>query len=116
MLPVPDLKTIARQIFHQTLAGIDISETLRRKLARQGSQISCAERQFDLRSFKQIKVIALGKASPAMAEALTDILAPEFSVGGILVTSAPPLRPINNFQVFVAGHPVPNQQSFTAAR
>ena len=116
MLPVPDLKTIARQIFHQTLAAIDISETLRRKLARQGSQICCADQQFDLRSFKQIKVIALGKDSPAMAEALTDILAPEFSVSGILVASAPPSRPINDFQVFVAGHPVPNEQSFAAAR
>ena len=116
MHPVPELKTIARQIFHQTLAGIDISETLRRKLARHGSQICCADQQFDLRSFKQIKVIALGKASPAMAEALTNILAPEFSANGILVTSTPPPRKLNNFQTFVAGHPVPNQQSFAAAR
>src|ERR1700722_3159085 len=116
MHPVPELKTIARQIFHQTLAGIDISETLRRKLARHGSQICCADQQFDLRSFKQIKVIALGKASTAMAEALTNILAPEFSANGILVTSTPPPRKLNNFQKFVAGHPGPNQQSFAAAR
>jgi len=116
MLPAPDLKIIARQIFHQALAGIDIAETLRWKLARQGSQICCAGREFDLRSFQQIKVIALGKASPVMAEALTSILAPEFSVSGILVASAPPPRPLNNFQVFVAGHPVPNEQSFAAAR
>jgi glycerate 2-kinase len=111
-----DLKIIARQIFQQTLAGIDIAETLCRKLARQGTHIYCAGRHFDLAHYKQIKIIALGKASPAMAEGLTNILAPDFSARGILVASAPPPRRLNNFQEFISGHPVPNQQSFTAAR
>jgi len=51
-----------------------------------------------------------------MAGGLTNLLAPEFPATGILVASAPPPRPLNNFQVFVAGHPVPNEQSFAAAR
>jgi glycerate 2-kinase len=110
-----DLKGAARQIFHQTLAAIDIAETLRRKLARQGSHIHCAGKHFDLASYKRIKIVALGKASPAMAEALADILAPEFPVAGIVVASAPPPRPLINFQFFVAGHPVPNEESFAAA-
>jgi glycerate 2-kinase len=111
-----DLKSAARQIFHKTLAGIDIAETLCRKLARQGSHIRCAGKHFDLAPYKQIKIIALGKAAPAMAEALANILGPEFAAGGILVASAPPPRPLNSFQTFVAGHPVPNEQSFAAAR
>jgi glycerate 2-kinase len=111
-----DLKVIARQIFQQTLAGIDIAETLCRKLARQGSHIRCAGKHFDLAHYKQIKIIALGKASPAMAEGLVNILAPEFSASGILVASAPPPRQLKNFQVFVSGHPVPNEKSFAAAR
>jgi len=111
-----DLKVIARQIFQQTLAGIDIAETLCRKLERQGSHIWCAGKRFDLAHYKQIKIIALGKASPAMAEGLASILAPDFSASGILVASAPPSRRLNNFQVFVSGHPVPNEQSFAAAR
>ena len=111
-----DLKSAARQIFQKTLAGIDIAETLCCKLARQGSHIHCAGKHFDLADYKQIKIIALGKASPAMAEALVDILAPQFPASGILVASTPPQHPLNNFQVFVAGHPVPNEQSFAAAR
>jgi glycerate 2-kinase len=111
-----DLKVIARQIFQQTLAGIDVAETLCRKLARQGTHIQCAGKHFDLSHYKQLKIVALGKASPAMAEGLTNILAPDFSASGILVVSAPPPRPLNNFQMFVAGHPVPNEQSFAAAR
>jgi glycerate 2-kinase len=116
MSPALDLKSAARKIFHQTLAGINIAETLCRKLARQGSHICCAGRHFDLTRYKQIKIIALGKASPAMAEGLADILAPDFAASGIIVASAPPPRPLSNFQVFVAGHPVPNEQSFAAAR
>jgi hydroxypyruvate reductase len=111
-----DLKIIARQIFQQTLAGIDIAETLCRKLARQGTHIHCVGKRFDLAHFKQIKIIALGKASPTMAEGLVNILAPDFSADGILVASAPPPRRLNNFQVFVSGHPVPDEQSFAAAR
>ena len=111
-----DLKSAARQIFQQTLAGIDIAETLRRKLARQGPRIHCAGKHFDLAHYKQIKIIALGKAAPAMAEGLAEILAPDFSAGGILVASAPPPRRLNNFQEFISGHPVPNEQSFAAAR
>jgi glycerate 2-kinase len=111
-----DLKVIARQIFQQTLAGIDIAETLCRKLAREGSHIRCAGKHFDLAHYKQIKIIALGKASPAMAEGLANILSPDFSARGILVASAPPPRPLNNFQIFVSGHPVPSEQSFAAAR
>jgi len=116
MPPALDLKSAAREIFQQTLAGINIEETLCRKLARQGSHIRCAGKHFDLAHYKQIKIVALGKASPAMAEGLADILAPNFSASGIVVASAPPPRPLNNFQVCVAGHPVPNEQSFFAAR
>jgi glycerate 2-kinase len=110
-----DLKSAARQIFHQTLAAIDIAETIYRKLSRQGSHIRCAGKHFDLAHYKKIKIIALGKASPAMAEGLANVLAPEFPVSGVLVASAPPPRALNNFELFVAGHPVPNEQSFAAA-
>jgi glycerate 2-kinase len=116
MSPALDLKSAAREIFRQTLAGINIAETLGRKLARHGSYIHCAGKHFDLARHKQIKIIALGKASPAMAEGLINILAPDFSASGIVVASAPPPRPLNNFQVFFAGHPLPNEQSFAAGR
>jgi glycerate 2-kinase len=111
-----DLKSAARQIFQRTLAGIDIAQTLRDKLALSGSRIECAGTQIDLASFKTIRAIALGKASHAMAEGLANLLSPEFSVSGIVVAPVEPSRPISGFEVFVAGHPTPNEQSFAAAR
>ncbi|HXQ98071.1 MAG TPA: DUF4147 domain-containing protein [Candidatus Limnocylindrales bacterium] len=116
MMPALDLKSAARRIFQQTITGIDIGETLRRKLARTGSRIRCAGVEIDLARYRRISVVAMGKASFAMAEGLSEICAPEFGVSGILVGPIAPPRALSGFKVFVAGHPTPDEQSFAAAR
>jgi glycerate 2-kinase len=116
MPPVLDLKSAARHIFTETLSAIDIGETLRYKLARSGSQIQCGAANVDLARFSSIRVIAFGKASHAMAEGLASVCAPHFPLTGILAGPTPPSRPLPGFEVFVAGHPIPNEQSFAAAR
>jgi hypothetical protein len=40
---MPQLKQLARQIFHETLAAIDISATMQRKLRRKGTLLLCGE-------------------------------------------------------------------------
>jgi glycerate 2-kinase len=116
MPPALDLKFAARNIFSQTLSAIDIGDTLRRKLARSGSRIQCGGVEVDLARYSRIRVVALGKASHAMVEGLASVCAPEFSLAGILVGTTPPPRPLAGFKDFVAGHPLPNEQSFAAAR
>jgi glycerate 2-kinase len=116
MPPEIDLKSAARHIFIQTLSAIDIGETLRRKLERSGSRIRCGGIEIDLARYSRIRVVALGKASYAMVEGLASICAPEFPLAGILVSSTPPPRPLAGFRDFVAGHPVPDKESFAAAR
>jgi hydroxypyruvate reductase len=116
MAPEIDLKSAARHIFVQTLSAIDIGETLRRKLDRSGSCIQCGEVKIDLARCSRIRVVAFGKASYAMAEGLASVCAPDFPLAGILVGPTPPPRPLSGFKDFVAGHPVPNEQSFAAAR
>ncbi len=116
MPPALDLKSAACHIFNQTFSAIDIGETLRRKLARSGSRIQCGEVEIDLALYPRIRVVALGKASHAMAEGLASVCAPDFSLAGILAGPTPPPRPLAGFKDFDAGHPVPNEQSFAAAR
>jgi glycerate 2-kinase len=110
------VKQTAHRVFHETLRAIDISRTLERKLVWHGSQIRAGESTVDLREFKTILAIAFGKASLAMAEALTRILAPRFSVEGILVTPRQPAETLAGWQTFVGGHPFPNAASFLAGR
>ncbi|HEV8383719.1 MAG TPA: DUF4147 domain-containing protein, partial [Candidatus Acidoferrales bacterium] len=111
-----DLKQVARKIFAETLAGIDIPATLCRKLARAGTRITVAEQEIDLAAYKSIVAIAIGKAGFAMASGLCDLLAPEFSASGILAVPTAPPRELPGFRAFLAGHPVPNAASLEAGR
>jgi glycerate 2-kinase len=119
-----DLKQIALRIFHDTIAAIDISAAMHRKLQVRGNAFRCGETELDLRGFARIYVVALGKASQAMAAGLRQLLPPELAFAGIVV--APGGVPQNitstasedgsGLRYFAAGHPVPNQQSWAAAQ
>ncbi len=69
-----DLKQLARRIFHQTLAAIDIRAAMQRKLWRAGSRLHCGAAMADLRAFDRVRVIAIGKAAHAMVEGLAAVL------------------------------------------
>ncbi len=111
-----DLKETAKQIFRDTLAAIDIPATIQRKLARQGSLIHCAGQTIDLAAFDKILVISVGKAAYATARGLLNALAPDFTATGILSAPARPPAELPGFQVFLSGHPVPNEASLAAGR
>jgi len=111
-----DLKQSALKIFRETLAAIDIPSAMQRKLDRAGSKILVNGAPLDLRAFDEIRAVAIGKASVAMARGLVQTLAPDFRAEGIVVAPAPGPKPPDPFQLIVAGHPVPNEGSFAAAR
>jgi glycerate 2-kinase len=110
------VKQIAQRVFRETLAAIDISATLEKKLARSDFLIHAGETAVDLRQFEKILAIAYGKASFAMAEGLIGVLAPDFQTEGILVVPAAPPRELTGWETFIGGHPVPNAGSFAAGR
>ncbi len=113
---MPDLKQTALRIFHQTLAAIDIPSAMQRKLGRAGSHIHLNGAPYDLAAYQQIYAVAIGKASVAMAEGLAETLAPNFHAKGIVVTPAGAAGVPEGFRAITAGHPVPNEGSFDAAR
>lgn len=111
-----DLKHIAKQIFHDTRAGIDIPATIHRKLARSGSRIRCGEQAFDLAAFEKLVVISVGKAGYATAKGLLEVLAPDFTATGLLSLPDAPPAALPGLQTFLGGHPAPNEDSFAAGR
>jgi hydroxypyruvate reductase len=121
-----DLKSAARKIFLETLAAIDIRERMFCKLAPHGTRLQCGDAVIDLAAFSKILAIAFGKASVAMAEALLALLPPGRSATGVIVAPAVSVsqsgipaqtpRAPNGFKFFLAGHPIPSEQSFAAAR
>lgn len=111
-----DRKQLARQIFRQTLAGIDIPSTLAQKLRLNHGVIQVAEESIDLHEYGEIVAISMGKAAVALAEGLNAALAPEFEVRGILAGPTKPKQKLNGWHAIVSGHPVPNEGSFRAGR
>jgi glycerate 2-kinase len=110
------MKEIARQIFRESLAALDIRAALDRHLARTGPIVYAGKQAVDIRDYREILAICYGKASFAMAEAFDDILAPDFSCEGILVGPTKPQRDLPGWRTFVGGHPTPNEDSFAAGR
>jgi len=110
-----DLKQLARQIFHQTLAAIDIPAAMQRKLELQGSVLSLETGEVDLARFASVLVVSIGKAAHAMVEGLAALLPPSISFDGVVVAPTPPARPIKRIAYFVGGHPTPTAESWKAA-
>jgi glycerate 2-kinase len=113
---MPNLKHSAIQIARETLAAIDITSTMRQKLARSGSRIRVLGAELDLAAFERICVIAIGKASEGMAHGMCEVLSPDFHAEGIVVASSIIANAPPGFRVIAAGHPVPDEGSFAAGR
>ncbi|MGB8851801.1 MAG: DUF4147 domain-containing protein [Candidatus Acidiferrales bacterium] len=108
------MKEIAQLIFRKTLAAVDVRATFESKLERRGPFIHAAGQHVDLRQYREILSVAIGKAAFAMAEGLDAVLAPDFRVRGILANPSPPTRALPGWEMFVTGHPVPTAASFAA--
>jgi len=111
-----DLKQLARRIFHETLAAIDIPLAMQRKLVRDGTLLRCGPAVIDLSQFKKIRVVAIGKAAHAMLDGLKAILPHDFSFAGIASAPVSPVNPHPGIQYFIGGHPIPNEDSWNAAK
>ena len=110
-----DLKQLARQIFLETLAAIDIPRTMQRKLRRAGTRLLCDGKILDLREFDRLRVVAIGKAAHAMVEGLALVLAPFVRFEGVVSAPTAPRKPLAGMKYFLGGHPIPNEESWRAA-
>jgi len=105
-------KEIARQVFLQTIASIDIPRVMERKLPREGSRLILPDVAIDLSQVAKVHVVAIGKAAHAMVTGLEGILPRGTSVSGIVVAPVAPERRVPGMEYFVGGHPVPNAESW----
>ena len=55
------LKHLARKIFSETIAAIDIPATMQRKLQRKKTLLTFGETRIDLQNFEKLRVVAFGK-------------------------------------------------------
>src|ERR1700735_3715817 len=69
-----ELKQLARRIFHDTLAAIDIPAAMQRKLWRDGTVLHCGdELVVELSGYSRVFAVAIGKAAHAMVEGVAPV-------------------------------------------
>ncbi|HJZ63657.1 MAG TPA: DUF4147 domain-containing protein [Candidatus Acidoferrum sp.] len=110
-----DPKQIARKIFHETLARIDIPFAFERRIDRAGTRVCVDDWSCDLKSFSDVKVIALGKATHTMLQGFVELF-PELQFTGVASTPTAPTHAIRGVTYFLGGHPLPNEDSISSAQ
>ncbi len=127
MTPVSDLvfdtlHSTATQIFTGALAGCNIESAFDRRIRFEGNILrrllpdGSGPETIDLSAYKRVFVIALGKAADPMLTVLLDRMKRRKGLRGICCTTQLPRKRNWRFRYFEAGHPLPNEESFAAAR
>ncbi len=108
------MKLTLRELFHATLEELALDRVMRSKVVCQDRVIEVGGERLDLKPFKKILVVAIGKAAAQMAGAFREIVAPDV-VSGVVVAPAPPAERLPHFMAYQGGHPYPDAASFYSA-
>ena len=127
MTPVSDaaleaMHTTATGIFTGAVKACDIPSAFDHRLRFEGHKLSrlmpdgSGPDVIDLSTYRRIFVIAIGKAAGPMLQVLLDRMKRRKGLRGICCTNQIPA--VRNWRIryFEGGHPLPNQDSFAAAR
>jgi hydroxypyruvate reductase len=127
MSPVSDsvlesMHATATEIFTGALNACNIASAFDRRVSFEGNTLrrllpdGSGPDTINLASYKRIFVIALGKAAGPMLEVLLDRMKRRQGLRGICCTKYLPKSRNWRFRYFEGGHPLPNEDSFAAAR
>lgn len=105
-------KAIARHVFHEVIAGIDLHKTMLQKLNFSSQTLLAGDAVVPIA--RPPYVIAIGKAATRMAATMDEILGGRIASGIVVAPSIPPSK-LKNFRYFEGGHPYPNSDSKAAA-
>lgn len=127
MTPVSDtalenLHTTATGLFTGALAACNIETAFDRRIRIEGDRLKRlmpdggGPETVDISAYKRIFVIAIGKAAGPMLEVLLERMKRRKGLRGICCSNALPAKRNWRFRYFEGGHPLPNDDSFAAAR
>ncbi len=108
-----------RSIFSHALRRVDPYEMIIRSMSVENDTLvishGAGTLREDLRSYRDIMVLGIGKASSKMGMAMEEILGERISRGAV-VTKYGHAEPLKSIQVMQAGHPIPDKNSVAGAR
>ncbi len=126
------------EIMSAALTAVDPAEAVRRHMRRQDDRLEVDGRVYDLRSFRRVLVVGMGKAGAPMAAAVGEILGDRITDGVVIVKRghvgasgtwrvrfgrggdlSPPTQRAAippQIELVEAGHPVPDAAGLAGAR
>lgn len=116
------LHATATAIFTGALEACNIESAFDRRIRIEGNTLhrlipdGSGPDTINLTSYKRIYVIALGKAAGPMLDVLLDRMERRKGLRGICCSKYLPRKRNWRFRYFEGGHPLPNEESFEAAR
>ncbi|MGC1461366.1 MAG: DUF4147 domain-containing protein [Terracidiphilus sp.] len=116
------LHTTATEIFTGAIKACNIGSAFDRRLRFEGNILhrllpdGSGPATIDLAGYKRIFVIALGKAAGPMLETLLDRMKRRKGLRGVCCYNQVPNKRNWRFRYFEGGHPLPNEDTFAAAR
>lgn len=127
MTPVSDsalelMHATATKIFTGALEACNIASAFDRRIRFEGNKMhrllpdGSGPATIDLACYKRIFVIALGKAAVPMLETLLERMNRRQGLRGICCCTQLPRKRNWRFRYFQGGHPLPNEDTFDAAR
>jgi glycerate 2-kinase len=116
------LHSTATEIFAGALAACNIESAFDRRMRFTGNTLhrllpdGSGPATIDLSAYKRIFVIALGKAAEPMLDVLLNRMKRRKGLRGICCAPQMPKKRNWRIRYFEGGHPLPNEDSFNAAR
>ena len=116
------LHATATGIFKGAVAACNIASAFDRRLRFEGNTLhrllpdGSGPATIDLGCYKRVLVIALGKAAGPMLDTLLERMKRRKGLRGICCSNQLPKHRNWRFRYFEGGHPLPNEESFAAAR
>jgi glycerate 2-kinase len=105
-------KSVARQIFHEVIAAINLRKAMAERLRYEEGNLFAGDAEVSLTP--PPSVVAIGKAAGRMAATLDEILGGRIAAGVVVAPAIPAAR-LEHFRYFEGGHPYPNSDSVAGA-
>ena len=109
-------KRIVLDIAEKTLRHLDAYERIKSIAHMEGSVLCIGEKRWDLSKKRHVYLLGAGKACNHMAMAVDEILGDYLTRGIAIVKISEPTDVFRHTDVYVGGHPLPNEEGFRACR
>lgn len=104
-----------QRILAAAIRSAEAGAAVRRFFRRESDSLFVDGREYPLDKIGRVRVLGLGKASPAMTLPLADLL-PDRATRGLLIPKATPVHAPDGFDLQPGGHPVPSEASLRAGQ